>query len=126
MVVSPGLTSPAFTADPKPVGTGPFVLDKFSPQGFSMKENPFYWNKSKLHVPEVDFPSYTSNANLVPPVASGQIDWAGNQIPGIQANYLAKSPDNHTGPSCPPRARAATSPRPPHQAACCCPATTPS
>jgi len=88
--------NPSTFADPKPVGTGPFVLDKFSPQGFSMKENPFYWNKSKLHVPEVDFPSYTSNANLVPPVASGQIDWAGNQIPGIQANYLAKSPDNHT------------------------------
>jgi peptide/nickel transport system substrate-binding protein len=88
--------NPSTFADPNPVGTGPFVLDKFSPQGFSMKENPYYWNKSKLHVPEVDFPSYTSNANLVPPVASGQIDWAGNQIPGIQANYLAKSPDNHT------------------------------
>jgi peptide/nickel transport system substrate-binding protein len=88
--------NPSTFADPSPVGTGPFVLDKFSPQGFTMKENPHYWGKSKLHVPEVDFPSYTSNANLVPPVASGQIDWAGNQIAGIQSNYLAKSPDNHT------------------------------
>jgi peptide/nickel transport system substrate-binding protein len=44
----------------------------------------------------VDFPSYTSNANLVPPVASGQIDWAGNSITGIQQNYLAKSTENHT------------------------------
>ena len=87
---------PTKFADPNPVGTGPFVLDKFSPQGFTMKANPKYWNMSKLHVPEVDFPSYTSNANLVPPVASGQIDWAGNQIPGIKANYLDKSPDNHT------------------------------
>ncbi len=88
--------NPSTFADPSPVGTGPFVLDKFSPQGFTMKQNPYYWNKSKLHVPEVDFPSYTSNANLVPPVASGQIDWAGNQIAGIQSNYLAKSSDNHT------------------------------
>jgi peptide/nickel transport system substrate-binding protein len=87
---------PTKFADPSPVGTGPFMLDKFSPQGFSMKQNPYFWDKSKLHVPEVDFPSYTSNANLVPPVASGAIDWAGNQIPGIKANYLAKSPDNHT------------------------------
>ena len=47
-------------------------------------------------MPEVDFPSYTSNANLVTPVASGAIDWAGNSITGVQANYLAKSPDNHT------------------------------
>jgi peptide/nickel transport system substrate-binding protein len=88
--------NPSTFADPNPVGTGPFVLDKFSPQGFTLKENPFYWQKSKLKVPEVDFPSYTSNANLVPPVATGAIDWAGNQIPGIAQNYLAKSTDNHT------------------------------
>ena len=87
---------PTKFADPSPVGTGPFMLDKFSPQGFSMKQNPYFWDKSKLHVPEVDFPSYTSNANLVPPVASGAIDWAGNQIAGIKTNYLAKSPNNHT------------------------------
>src|SRR5713226_1872359 len=87
---------PTKFADPSPVGTGPFMLDKFSPQGFTLKQNPYFWDKSKLHVPEVDFPSYTSNANLVPPVASGQIDWAGNQIAGIKANYLAKSTDNHT------------------------------
>src|ERR1039457_5011250 len=78
---------PTTFADPSPVGTGPFMLDKFSPQGFSMKQNPYFWYKSKLHVPEVDFPSYTSNANLVPPVASGQIDWAGNQIAAVKTNY---------------------------------------
>jgi ABC-type transport system substrate-binding protein len=87
---------PTKFADPSPVGTGPFMLDHFSPQGFTMKQNPYFWDKSKLHVPEVSFPSYTSNANLVPPVASGQIDWAGNQIPGIKANYLDKSPHNNT------------------------------
>ena len=87
---------PTKFADPNPVGTGPYMLDKFTPQGFTLKQNPFYWDKSKVHVPSVDFPSYTSNANLVPPVASGQIDWAGNQIAGIKANYLDKSPDNHT------------------------------
>jgi peptide/nickel transport system substrate-binding protein len=93
---------PTKFADASPVGTGPFMLDKFSPQGFSMKQNPYFWDKSKLHVPEVNFPSYTSNANLVPPVASGAIDWAGNQIAGIKANYLDKSPDNHTWTHTPP------------------------
>jgi peptide/nickel transport system substrate-binding protein len=90
------LRNPATFADPDPVGTGPYVLDKFTPQGFTLKENPYYYAKSSLHVPEVDFPSYTSNANLVTPVASGQIDWAGNSITGVQQNYLDKSPDNHT------------------------------
>jgi len=90
------ISKPTSFSDPKPVGTGPYVLDKFSPQGFTMKVNPDYYAKSSLHVPEVDFPSYTSNANLVPPVASGQIDWAGNNITGLQQNYLNKSSDNHT------------------------------
>jgi len=90
------LSNPTTFSDPTPVGTGPYVLDKFSAQGFTMKINPLFYAKSSLHVPEVDFPSYTSNANLVTPVASGAIDWAGNSISGAQQNYLSKSPDNHT------------------------------
>jgi peptide/nickel transport system substrate-binding protein len=91
-----GVSNPATYTDAQPVSDGPYVLHQFSPQGFTMTINPDYYAKSTLHVPEVDFPSYTSNADLVPPVASGQIDWAGNSIAGIQQNYLAKSPDNHT------------------------------
>ncbi len=66
------------------------------PQGYTLKANPNYWQKSKVHVPEIDFPSYNTNANLVPPIANGQIDWAGNYVAGIQSNYLSKSPDNNT------------------------------
>ena len=61
------MSNPATFDDPKPVGTGPFVLGKFSPQGFTLKPNPHYYAKSSLHVPEVDFPAYTSNANLRQP-----------------------------------------------------------
>src|SRR5581483_7701189 len=46
--------NPATYSDPKPVGTGPFMLDKFSPQGYTLKQNPHYYNKSSLHVPEID------------------------------------------------------------------------
>jgi peptide/nickel transport system substrate-binding protein len=88
--------NPASYTDPQPVSDGPYVLHQFSPQGFTMTVNPDYYGKSTLHVPEVDFPAYTSNANLVPPVASGTIDWAGNSMTGVQQNYLSKSPDNHT------------------------------
>lgn len=88
--------NPANYTDASPVSDGPYVLHQFSPQGFTMTINPDYYAKSTLHVPEVDFPAYTSNANLVPPVASGTIDWAGNSITGVQQNYLSKSPDNHT------------------------------
>jgi len=88
--------NPVTFADPSPVGTGPYMLDKFSPQGYTLKINPFYRDKSALHVPVIDFPSYNTNANLVPPIQSGSIDWAGNYVSDIQGNYLSKSPENHT------------------------------
>ena len=91
-----GVSDPSTYADASPVGTGPFMLDKFSPQGYTLKQNPFYWQKSKVHVPEIDFPAYNTNANLVPPVAGGQIDFAGNYIANIQSNFLSKSAENHT------------------------------
>jgi peptide/nickel transport system substrate-binding protein len=90
------VSNPVTFTDPTPVGTGPYVLDKFSAQGFTMKINPDYYAKSNLHVPEVDFPAYTSNANLLLPIAQGTIDWAGISIPGVQQNYLTKSTDNVT------------------------------
>jgi peptide/nickel transport system substrate-binding protein len=88
--------NPVTYTDPSPVGTGPYMLDKFSPQGYTLKQNPHYYNKASVHVPEIDFPSYNTNANLVPPIQSGSIDWAGNYVADIQGNYLSKSPDNHT------------------------------
>jgi ABC-type transport system substrate-binding protein len=88
--------NPATFADPDPVGTGPYMLDKFTPQGFTLKENPNYWDKSAIHVPEISYPSYSQNFNIVNPLATGQIDLAGNDIADVQGVYLAKNPDNHT------------------------------
>jgi len=88
--------NPVTFADPNPVGTGPYMLDRFSAQGFTLKENPYYWNKSAVHVPEISYPAYSANFNIVAPLASGQIDLAGNDIANVQNVYLGKSPDNHT------------------------------
>jgi ABC-type transport system substrate-binding protein len=90
------VSNPVTYTDPNPVGTGPYMLDHFTPQGYTLKVNPDYRAKSSLHVPEIDFPSYNTNANLVPPISSGQIDWAGNYVSDIQGNFLSKSTANHT------------------------------
>jgi peptide/nickel transport system substrate-binding protein len=90
------VSDPSTFSDASPVGTGPYVLDHFSPQGFTLKQNPGYWNKASIHVPEISFPAYTSNFNLVQPVATGAIDWAGNDLANIKQDVLAKSPQNHT------------------------------
>jgi peptide/nickel transport system substrate-binding protein len=94
--------NPVTFADPNPVGTGPYMLDKFSPQGFTLKENPYYWDKAAIRAPEISYPSYSENYNVVNPLAQGQIDLAGNDIANVQNVYLAKSPENHTwSPSAP-------------------------
>ncbi|HEY2287536.1 MAG TPA: ABC transporter substrate-binding protein [Streptosporangiaceae bacterium] len=90
------VSDPSTYSDAAPVGTGPYELDHFSPQGFTLKQNPGYWNKASVKVPEISFPAYNSNFNLVQPVANGQIDWAGNDLANIKADVLDKSPQNHT------------------------------
>ena len=90
------VSNPESYGDANPVGTGPYVLDHFSSTGFTMKINPHYYAKSSLHVPEISFPAYASNANLLPPIADGTIDWGGISIIGTSQNYLTKSSDNNT------------------------------
>jgi peptide/nickel transport system substrate-binding protein len=90
------VSNPATYSDANPVGTGPYVLDHFSSTGFTMKINPDYYAKSGLHVPEISFPAYSGNANLLPPCSDGTIDWCGISIIGVPQNYLAKSTENKT------------------------------
>jgi peptide/nickel transport system substrate-binding protein len=86
------VSDPATYADANPVGTGPYLLDKFTPQGILFKANPNYWNKSEIHVPEVDFPSYVSNTAAETALEAGQIDWGGNYITNVQSVFVAKDP----------------------------------
>ena len=90
------VSNPATYSDANPVGTGPYVLDKFSSTGFTMKINPHYYAKASLHVPEISFPAYAGNSNLLPPCSDGAIDWCGISVIGVPQNYLAKSHSNKT------------------------------
>jgi peptide/nickel transport system substrate-binding protein len=87
--------NPATFVDTNPVGTGPYELSSFTPQGFTLKKNPGYWQASKVAVPKVFFPVYTSNTGALTALFSGQIDWTGNFIPGLQQNFVDKAPQFH-------------------------------
>jgi peptide/nickel transport system substrate-binding protein len=90
------VSDPSTYADANPVGTGPYELASFSSQKVVFKQNPYYWQKSKVSVPEVIFPSYVSNTTANPALDSGQIGYAGNDVTNVQSDYLSASPDNHT------------------------------
>ena len=86
---------PTTYTDANPVGTGPYMLSSFTPQGFTLKKNPYYWQPSLVQVPKVYFPVYTSNTGALTALFSGQIDWTGNYIPGLQKNFVDTSPAYH-------------------------------
>jgi len=87
--------NPATFQDPNPVGTGPYMLKTFTPQGIILTKNPNYWQAADVQVPTVDFPVYTSNTGALAALFAGQIDWTGNFIPGLQQNFVAKDPAHH-------------------------------
>ncbi|MGD0242789.1 MAG: ABC transporter substrate-binding protein [Streptosporangiaceae bacterium] len=89
------VSNPATFADANPVGTGPFKLGSFTPQGFTLVKNAGYWQAAQLKVPKVFFPVYTSNTSALSALFSGQIDWTGNFIPGLQKSFVQPNPNDH-------------------------------
>ncbi len=82
------IPNPATYADANPVGSGPYKLASFTPQGFTLEKNANYWQSSKVAIPKVFFPVYTSNTGALSALFSGQIDWTGNFIPGLQKDFV--------------------------------------
>jgi peptide/nickel transport system substrate-binding protein len=89
------ISNPATYTDATPVGTGPYMLGSFTPQGFTLKPNPHYWQASMVKVQEVYFPVYTSNTSALSALFGGQIDWTGNFIPGLKKSFVNTSPKYH-------------------------------
>jgi peptide/nickel transport system substrate-binding protein len=85
---------PSKFTDTDPVGTGPYTLKNFSAQGVTLTASPSYW-QGKSHVPNLDFPTYSSNTSANQALEDGQLDWAGNFVQNIQTSFLDKSSNNH-------------------------------
>src|SRR5260370_23920891 len=78
-----------------PVGTGPFMLGSYSSSLIKWKPNPNYWGGTPPES-DIDTPSIATNAAASDALVSGQLDWAGNDIPNVSANYVNPNPlTNH-------------------------------
>jgi peptide/nickel transport system substrate-binding protein len=61
--------------DPEQVGTGPFVLESFTPGAESVHtKNPNYWDAGKPYLDEVQIVDFADAAALVNALSSGQVD----------------------------------------------------
>lgn len=86
---------PSKWTDPNPVGTGPYMLDSFTTQTYSLKANPYYWGGQPA-APTLIYPAIASAqpANLA--LTSGELGWADEYLQNIDKLYVAKAPTtNH-------------------------------
>jgi peptide/nickel transport system substrate-binding protein len=85
------VTSPTTFTNPNPVGTGPFTqVTDFTPQGYTLAKNPYYWQP--LSFDGIHVPSFSDNNAALIANAAGQLDQTGNFIPGCDKAYAAKDP----------------------------------
>ena len=86
------ISNPTTFLNEHPVGTGAYILTKFSPQVFELTANPHYYLPGLPHFKTVRFIGYTGNTTMDAAIIAGQLDWTGAFIPNIKQTYLAKDP----------------------------------
>lgn len=94
---------PTTDLNTNPIGTGPYVLDRWTDQGVDLKANPTYWggsvNKPPYHVApaakHLRFVSYTDNASLTTALAAGEVQLSWNFIADYKSVYLDRDPKNN-------------------------------
>ncbi|MEV4176374.1 ABC transporter substrate-binding protein [Nonomuraea sp. NPDC049709] len=88
------VTDPVSHTNPRPVGTGPYVLSTYSPQLYEMRKNESYWQPGKPIVPSLRFPA-CSGESVLAGLRDGGIDWAGAYVPDIERIYVQGRPDRN-------------------------------
>jgi len=86
---------PTKYADANPVGTGPYLVNQFSPQLVDYKKNPNYWQPGKPAVTEVKYPAFNSNTNSELLMDQGQFDWSGIFTPNIEKTFVSRDPAHY-------------------------------
>jgi peptide/nickel transport system substrate-binding protein len=86
--------NPATFLNQHPVGTGAYVVSRFTPQAFELTANPHYYLPGLPHFKTVRFLAFSGNTTLNAAIEAGQLDWSGAFIPNIKKTYVAKDPKN--------------------------------
>ena len=92
-----GRWQPGHLRGPQPGRHRPVRCSASSPRRGHVQAEPVLLAEGQVHVPEIDLPEYVQHQRQPgPPIESGSIDWAGNDVTNVQSDYLSASPDNHT------------------------------
>lgn len=77
------IADPAVDVVKDPVGTGPYLLEEFKPQAFTLKANPSYWGGEPA-VKQIRYLALSGNQSGVTALQAGQIDWQTGPVPDVK------------------------------------------
>lgn len=77
------LADPAVAVLKDPVGTGPYLLEEFKPQAYTLKANPSYWGGEPA-VKKIRYLALSGNQAGATALKSGQIDWQTGPVPDVK------------------------------------------
>ncbi len=88
------VSNPVTYSDPKPVGTGGYLMTRCTPQDIVWAANPHYWQKGMAQVKNVDMPAFLSNNTANEYLAQGSSAYGSQFIPNIKTYYVSKKAGN--------------------------------
>jgi peptide/nickel transport system substrate-binding protein len=77
------IAEPAVAVLKEPVGTGPYLLEEFKPQAFTLKANPTYWGGAPA-VKQIRYLALSGNQAGATALKAGQIDWQTGPVPDVK------------------------------------------
>ncbi|MCL5989822.1 MAG: ABC transporter substrate-binding protein [Candidatus Thermoplasmatota archaeon] len=89
---SNGVPDPQSQIVTNPIGTGPYMLQSFSPQKIVLTKNPHYWQPNEPKIANVVYVDYTSNSALALALAEGKVEWASVFEPNVTQLFTANNP----------------------------------
>ena len=89
-----GNVPPRRYVDTRPDGTGPYYLahpSDASPACVVLTGRSNYWQPDEPAIGQLVFPAFSSSNAVVSALRTGAIDWAGNFMPDVAADYVGKN-----------------------------------
>jgi peptide/nickel transport system substrate-binding protein len=84
---------PVQFTDDEMIGTGPYLLDQFTPQSVTMKPNPDYWG-GQPKVGTLRYDTFNDNNGLTTALTTGEAQWGWTFIPDYENTFIAKDPEH--------------------------------
>jgi len=89
-----GVADPVTYTDTEPVGTGPYLLESWTPQAATLVPNPTYWG-GEPKVAKIQYSSYNDNNALITAVTTGECQWGWTFIADYENVFIAQDPEHY-------------------------------